>query len=38
MDRLPSRVNRADPEFSERKEHNEALIAQLRERLATASN
>ena len=38
MDRLPSRVNRADPEFSERKKHNEALIAQLRERLATASN
>ena len=38
MDRLPSRVNRADPEFAERKKRNEALIAQLRERLDTASN
>ena len=33
MDRLPTRVNRADPEFSERKSFNLELIETLRERL-----
>ena len=37
MDRLPTTVNRADPEFKARKAHNEALIATLRERLDAAS-
>ena len=38
MDRLPTRVNRADSEYQMRKEHNLALISTLRERLDTASN
>ena len=33
MDRLPTRVNKADPDYSERREHNLALIETLRERL-----
>ena len=37
MDRLPTRVNRADPDFAERKAHNLALIDELRVRLDTAS-
>jgi len=37
MDRLPTRVNRADPEFSERKSFNLGLIETLRERLNVAS-
>ena len=37
MDRLPTRVNRADPEFAERKSHNLALLNELRERLDIAS-
>ena len=37
MDRLPTRVNRADPDFAARKAHNLGLLAQLRERLDTAS-
>ena len=37
MDRLPTRVNRADPDFTARKEHNLALLTELRERLETAS-
>ena len=37
MDRLPTRVNRADPEFSERKSFNLELIETLRERLDVAS-
>ena len=37
MDRLPTRVNRADPDFAQRKAHNLALVSQLRERLETAS-
>ena len=37
MDRLPTRVNRADPEFSERKSFNLELIETLRERLNVAS-
>ena len=38
MDRLPTRVNRSDPEFGERKAFNLALIETLQERLAVASN
>ena len=38
MDRLPTRVNRADSEYQMRKEHNLALISTLRQRLDTASN
>ena len=37
MDRLPTRVNRADSEYLKRKEHNAALIETLRERLETSS-
>ena len=37
MDRLPTRVNRADPEFSERKSFNLELIKTLRERLDAVS-
>jgi acetyl-CoA carboxylase carboxyltransferase component len=37
MDRLPTRVNRADPEFAQRKAHNLSLIDQLRERIEVAS-
>ena len=37
MDRLPTRVNRADPDFSERKAFNAQLIDTLRERLDVAS-
>ena len=37
MDRLPTRVNRADPDFAARKSHNLALVEQLRARLDTAS-
>ena len=37
MDRLSTRVNRADPEYLKRQEHNHSLIATLRERLNTAS-
>ena len=33
MDRLPTRVNKADPDYSTRREHNLALIETLRERL-----
>ena len=33
MDRLPTRVNKADPDYSARREHNLALIETLRERL-----
>ena len=38
MDRLPTRVNRADSEYQMRKEHNALLISTLRERLDVASN
>ena len=38
MDRLPTRVNRADADFSKRVEHNSNLIQTLRERLEIASN
>jgi len=38
MDRLPTRVNRADADFSKRIEHNSNLINTLRERLEIASN
>ena len=38
MDRLPTRVNKADPDFSARREHNLALIETLRERLDVVSN
>ena len=38
MDRLPTRVNRADADFSKRVEHNSNLIKILRERLNTASS
>ena len=38
MDRLPTRVNRADSEYQMRKEHNASLISTLRERLDVASN
>jgi len=38
MDRLPTRVNRADADFSERVEHNSILIKTLKERLNTASS
>lgn len=38
MDRLPTRVNRADADFSERAEHNSILIKTLKERLNTASS
>ncbi|RJU97914.1 MAG: methylcrotonoyl-CoA carboxylase [Candidatus Poseidoniales archaeon] len=37
MDRLPTRVNRADPDFAERKAFNAQLIETLRERLNVAS-
>ena len=38
MDRLPTRVNRADSEYQMRKEHNTSLISTLRERLDVASS
>lgn len=38
MDRLPTRVNKTDPDFSARREHNLALIETLRERLDVVSN
>ena len=38
MDRLPTRVNRSDPEFVEHKKFNQSLIDVLQERLAVASN
>ena len=38
MDRLPTRVNRADADFLKRVEHNSNLIQTLRERLEIASN
>lgn len=38
MDRLPTRVNRSDPEFAEHKVFNQTLIDTLQERLAVASN
>ena len=38
MDRLPTRVNKADPDFSARREHNLSLIETLRERLDIVSN
>lgn len=38
MDRLPTRVNRADADFSERVEYNSILIKTLKERLNTASS
>ena len=38
MDRLPTRVNRADADFSKRIEHNSNLINTLRQRLEIASN
>lgn len=38
MDRLPTRVNRANADFSERAEHNSILIKTLKERLNTASS
>ena len=37
MDRLSTRVNRTDSEYLKRQEHNQSLIATLRERLNTAS-
>jgi 3-methylcrotonyl-CoA carboxylase beta subunit len=37
MDRLSTRVNRADSEYLKRQEHNHSLIVTLRERLNTAS-
>lgn len=37
MDRLSTRVNRADSEYLKRQEHNHSLITTLRERLNTAS-
>ena len=37
MDRLPTRVNSADPAFAQRKTHNLALLDELRSRLETAS-
>ena len=37
MDRLPTAVNRADPEFESRRAHNLALIDTLRQRLSEAS-
>ena len=38
MDRLPTRVNRSDPEFAEHKAFNQTLLETLQERLAIASN
>ena len=38
MDRLPTRVNRSDPEFAEHKQFNQSLLDTLQERLAIASN
>ena len=38
MDRLPTRVNRADADFAKRVEHNSNLINLLKERLEIASN
>ncbi len=38
MDRLPTRVNRSDPEFLEHKQFNQSLIDTLQERLIVASN
>jgi 3-methylcrotonyl-CoA carboxylase beta subunit len=37
MDRLPTRVNRSDPDFTQRKAFNQNLIDVLRERLNVAS-
>jgi len=36
MDRLPTRVNRSDPEFEQRRQHNLGLLDQLRKRLNVA--
>ena len=33
MDRLPTRVNRADPDFQKHRNHNQELIETLRQRL-----
>ena len=38
MDRLATRVNRADPDFQKRRAHNQELIETLRERLDLVSN
>ena len=32
MDRIPSRVNRSDPDFDSRKEHNLSLLKELSSR------
>ena len=37
MDRLPTRVNRADPDYQKRRTHNQELIDTLRERLDNVS-
>jgi len=37
MDRLATRVNRADPDFQKRRDHNQKLIETLRERLELVS-
>jgi len=37
MDRLPTRVNRADPDYQNRRTHNQELIATLRKRLEVVS-
>ena len=33
MDRLPTRVNKSDPDYQKRREHNLSLIQTLKERL-----
>ena len=38
MDRLATRVNRADSDFQKRRTHNQELIETLRTRLDTVSN
>ncbi len=38
MDRLATRVNRADSDFQKRRTHNQELIETLRNRLDTVSN
>jgi hypothetical protein len=37
MDRLATRINRSDPDFTKRREHNLELISGMRERLDAVS-
>ena len=38
MDRLPTRVNRSDADYQNRRKHNQELVEVLRQRLDNVSN